>query len=62
MRLAQNMKVPTKNSQIKKKIDLGQELVRPAHLKAQPSDFFEDFNRIKTNQSISKLMTKCLNS
>ena len=30
---------------------IGQELVRPAHLKAQWSDFFNDLNRIKTNEN-----------
>ena len=29
---------------------LGQELVRPAHLKAQYSNSFEDLNQIKSNQ------------
>ena len=37
--------------------EIGQELVRPAHLKAQWSEFFEDLNRIKTNQNKWKSMT-----
>ena len=31
--------------------DFGQELVRPAHLKAQWSDFLKDLTRIKTNEN-----------
>ena len=37
--------------------EIGQELVRPAHLKAQWSEFFEDLNQIKTNQNKWKSMT-----
>ena len=36
--------------------DLGQELVPPAHLKVQWSDFSKDLNQIKTNQNKSKQM------
>ena len=31
--------------------EIGPDLVCPAHLKAQLSEFFEDLNRIKTNQN-----------
>ena len=31
--------------------DVGQELVLPAHLKAQLSDFSEDSKKIKTNEN-----------
>ena len=42
-------KTKWKNSKIQKCFDLGQELVRPAHLKAQWIDFFKDLTGIKTN-------------
>ena len=47
-----------KISESKKKLTLlGQDLVRPAHLKAQWSDFFEDLTRIKTNQNQSLFLS-----
>ena len=37
--------------------EIGPDLVCPAHLKAQLSEFFEDLNRIKTNKKKEKSMT-----
>ena len=50
-------KTKWKNLRIQNYFDLGQELVRPAHLKAQWSDFFEDLTGIKTNQNNWKWTT-----
>ena len=44
-----------KKSQNPKIFDLGQELVRPAHLKAQWSDFFEDLTWIKKKSKRMKI-------
>ena len=51
MRLTQHLKDLMEKHKIQKKFEIGPELVRPAHLKAQRSEFFEDLNRIKTNQN-----------
>ena len=37
-----------KKQKIQNFFEIGQELVRPAHLKAQWSDLFEELNQIKT--------------
>ena len=42
---------------IQKIFEIGPELVRHAHLKAQWSEFFEDFNQIETNQNKWKSIT-----
>ena len=50
-RLSKNLKDLIEKFQIQIFFDLGQELVTPAHLKAQLSNFSEDLNQIKTNEN-----------